>query len=317
MAAKDHTVPQMYLRRFAEKRKGSNKGSYIEAARADDIATVFSTEVRNVASLDGFYTQTEEDGTEDRALDTFLSRIEDLAVPAFTHLLDSGRWAFPHPWPGLEETHRLRLSWFIAAQMLRTTRQRKRLAALSGAEGLDMSSSLRDIESANDHARFISDQVSQLAFIVFHRPWGIGMSSACLLTSDTPVVILNDHDADDQLAAASFWEILMPLDPHRFFYLPNASMVQEDPAKRVDHKLVLEGGMGHAVNQAVFDAADNFVFWHPRHGPQSLPQAFGRLPEPGSAEAWQKSEWYFSYSVMKADDTIERKYLTQHPPVKG
>ncbi|MCU1362775.1 MAG: hypothetical protein JWM55_603 [Acidimicrobiaceae bacterium] len=317
MAAKDHTVPQLYLRRFAENRKASSKGFYTDAARADDLSKIFSTEVRNVASLDGFYTQTDDDGTEDRSLDIFLSRVEDLAVPAFTQLLDSGRWAFPYPWPGFKETDRLRLSWFIAAQMLRTTRQRKRLAALRSADSLDLPTSLRNIQIANDHAQFIADQVSQLAYIIFHRPWGIGMSVACLLTSDTPVVILNDHDADDQLAAASFWEILMPLDPHRFFYLPSASMVQEDPAKRDDHRLVLQNGMGYAVNQAVFDAADSYVFWHPRHRPRSMPRPLGRLPAPESEDAWQKSEWYFPYSVMKATDSIERKYVNQHPPTKS
>lgn len=239
MAAKDHTVPQMYLRRFAERRRKAGRGFYVAAARVGELSNPWVTNVSNVAALDGFYTQVDEEGEESVDLERFLSVIESQATPAFSALLDGSRWAFPHPWPGFATNHRESIAWFIAAQVLRTTRQRKRLAALHGKSELALPSVLRDQELGNEHARYLISQIASLAFLINQRPWGIGMINACLLTTDTPVVILNDHDADDQVGAASFWEILFPLDPHRLLFLPSVPMVGADPKKRVDHRFVL------------------------------------------------------------------------------
>jgi hypothetical protein len=307
MASKDHTVPQTYLKRFAERTRGGQ--FQLVAAPAEDLSTGFLSGVGNVAKLDGFYTETNDDGHESVELEQFFSKIEGLVTPVFARYLDAGPYAYPDPWPTAVAEDQTKMSWFLASQMLRTTRQRKRLAAMKG-QGLPPPTALRDSELATEHGAFIRGQLGALASIIAARPWGYGFSAECLLTSDTPVVLMNDHDADDQLRAASFWEFVFPLDPHRFLFLPSVLMVTDDPAKRTDHRLFLDGWMGSALNQAIYDAADAYVFFHPKHRPATMPSASGRLPTPGSPEFGSAHEWFFSYEVLAADSTIERRYIS-------
>lgn len=312
MAAKDHTVPQMYLKRFAARRKTN---AYFTQARAvGRLDDSFLTSISRVAALDGFYSVTHENGEVSTQLEHLFESIETAADPAFRALLDVGDFAFPTRWPGFPDEYRQAISWFVSAQILRTTRQRKRLAWTEHADRLPLPNLLKDSDLGNDHARFIIERIAELAQIIHSRPWGLGMVGACTFTSDTPVVILNDHDAQDQLRAATFWEIILPLDPHRILFLPSIPMVEQDARKSADHRFVIEDWPSVAIGQAIYDAADSYVFFHPDHVPVRLPEDWGRLPEPGSAKFGLKNEWYMDYEVLPVNATILRKYVSEHPP---
>jgi hypothetical protein len=82
-----------------------------------------------------------------------------------------------------------------------------------------------------------------------------------------PVLIINGQDDQNQLLATSYWDVILPLDPHRFLLLPGWRAREEDPQKRVDHLLKLDGGLGQIICQMIFDAADSQVFWHEKHDP--------------------------------------------------
>jgi hypothetical protein len=94
--------------------------------------------------------------------------------------------------------------------------------------------------------------------------YAFGGSNLCLLTSDTPVQILNAHDNDDPLRAAAFWDLYLPLDPHRFLYLPGR-MHSRDRDLMKDHRVNLPGGLGIALNQTVIETAHRNVIWHSSH----------------------------------------------------
>jgi len=94
---------------------------------------------------------------------------------------------------------------------------------------------------------------------------GLGFSDACLWTSDVPVIVLNGQDEENQSLAASYWDIVLALDPHRFLIMPGIHLRRDDPRKRVDHLAKFEGGLGLALVQTIYDAADTQVYCNPEH----------------------------------------------------
>ncbi|WP_439676772.1 DUF4238 domain-containing protein [Embleya sp. MST-111070] len=314
MTANDHTVPQMYLRRFAEQRR--NRGHFTIARNAEDPSVCFPTNVRNVAAVKGFYWGTAPDGTLHHEAERGLCRIEAGAAGVFSMILDDAEYALPRRWP-LRPADRRRMSWWIAAQLLRTTRQRKRLDHLKAASGggtLDAPPNIRSAADNDDHLRFIEEYLGPLAFLVDQRPWGVGVSAACLMSGDVPVVVLNGQDSDDQMLSAAHLSILVPLDPHRFLFLPDLVMQQEDRNKRVDHRLKLDGGIGLIFSVAIHDAADIHLFQHPAHNPMRHLKLTGpRLPTPWVAGGDHPSPSYaVAYDVMAPDLTVDRRFVREH-----
>src|SRR3954452_15170589 len=183
MATKDHTVPQLYLRRFA--RTGSGRSPQLMAAPVENLGEAFLTSPRNVALEDGFHWGIDPDGVPHHDMEVLMAAIERAAVPAFSHLLDTA-WALPERWPPML-ADRIRLSWWVAAQILRTTRQRSRLdhlAAQAAEKGMDEAldpptEPLHRFARNNRHLEFIFERLAQLAAIVASKPWGIGFSDAC------------------------------------------------------------------------------------------------------------------------------------------
>lgn len=316
MSTNDHTVPQSYLRRFAEERRG--RGHYIVATPVDDDSDPFETNVRNVAAVKGFYWTEADDGTRAHDAERLLGRIESAGASAFSAMLDDHRFALSSRWP-LPPQLRERLAWWLAAQILRTTRQRKRLMHVIGSHGagLGVPKHLRNAASANLHVAYLATTLGQLAAVVHERAWGLGFSDACLATSDVPVVILNEHDAEEQVLAAAVADIFVPLDPHRFLFLPGGSML-EDRRKRVDHRLKFDGGMGLALSEFTRDAADRHLFHHPLHAPPWLretSEARPRLARAWLGEALALSPRYsLSYPTLPDEYGVERRWLTEHPP---
>ena len=308
----DHTVPQMYLRRFAVPR---GDGHQIGAAKADDFAQAFKPNVSNIGAEQGFYWGTSADGTPHHAMETFLTEIEGLGATAFRQVLDNGKLprddAFPRHWPPRPAT-RFDISWWLAAQLLRTSRQRLRLRALEGGEGLETP---RGLSASNAHLNFIATMVAPVAMVLFERPWGIGFSDACLLTSDTPVLVLNGQDDTDQLDAMEYWDVFVPLDPHRCLFLPGKGLLKRLGISG-DHKLKLHPGLGRALNQAVADAAVRHIFFHPDHDLRNELDASSRLPLPGSGDGPAAPRYLLgSYDLLPRGMSVERKWLTAHAPM--
>lgn len=300
---RDHTVPIMYLRRFADRR---DPGGQLLAAPVADLGASFRVSPKNVAVQTDFYWGTDPDGVPHHEMEALLSRIETEATPAFIALLDSGRLptddAFPEQWPPRLQT-RLGVSWWVAAQVLRTDRQRQRLLAT-------MPSPTDPIHEprVNRHLRYIVRMIAPLAQQIFSRPWGIGFTSLCLITSDTPVVILNGVDDTDQVAAAGFWDIYLPLDPHRMLFLPGFLHRENLPVMR-DHKFNLPGGLAIPLNDAVREAAVRHVFFHPSHNPVDRFEDASRFM---GSRLDTPSEFVMKYQPIPPPYGVERRWLDEH-----
>jgi hypothetical protein len=296
---RDHTVPIMYLKRWGALQRQTHT---ICAAPVSNLAKSFQTSVKNVAVEGDFYRGTTPDGVEHHVMENLLSQIEEQATPAFRKLLDAGRLpsdsAYPLKWPPLR-SHRRAISRWIAAQILRTHRQRRRLWKQLGA---DASSE----HHVNQHLAYMNALIEPLAEVIARRPWGFGFSSACLTTSDTPVVILNGLDADQQLMAAAYWDIYVPLDPHRLLFIPSPAL-NDDPHVRFDHFFTLDGGLGLAMNSAMLDAAVKHVFWHEQHD---------RITVPGDSRGQRPTGFptqvTVSYRVLRPGFAVERRWLENH-----
>lgn len=104
----------------------------------------------------------------------------------------------------------------------------------------------------------------------------------------------------------------MPLDPHRFILLPGIDLVEEDPRKAVDHRAKLDG-VGAAFTQAVFDAADQYVFHHPDHPPQLDLRTGGRLPAPGT-DRHRRPSYALEYDVLPNHLTVLKRWAYEHAP---
>lgn len=220
---RDHHVPQMYLKRFA--RASSNGHQIMVSSR--DLAKTFKASVRDVAVESGFYWGTDADGVPHHHMEEFLSALEGNATTAFRWVLDRGKGpdddALPR-WPPRVDV-RLSLSWWIAAQILRTVRQRNRLMMDAGRAGIELPD---EVAKANRHLRYIAELIEPLAATLFSRPWGVGFSDYCLLSGDVPVLVLNGQDHANQQAAVAYWDVYLPLDPHRCLYLPGTASAVAD-----------------------------------------------------------------------------------------
>ncbi len=304
---RDHTVPQMYLRRFATQRKND---WYTLVSDADADADAIRVNIKNVAVQSHFYTFTDEVGQQNRDLEALLGRIEALVTPVLTRILDDPNYALLAEWP-LRTNLRERMAWFLAAQLVRTSRQRKRLEVLLDGPKLAVPTPIEGARrSSNEHVQFMLQVLGSLAHTFSVRPWALAHSGACLPTSDCPVMVLNGQDDENQLLAASFWDIAFPLDPHRLLYMPSRTMVEADPRKRTDHRVKLDG-LGMAFVQAIFDTADRHVYSHPDHPGIRHPQHAGRLPAPGQpSNGWGM---VISYSPLRPDETIEARWAREHP----
>jgi hypothetical protein len=310
MSTNDHTVPQMYLRRFAE-RKGSRY--FICARRVEALDDTLRTNVRNVTAVNGFYWGTAPDGVPHHDAERLLAQIESDATPIFGTLLDDPLYAYSLRWP-LRPEERAVMAWWMSAQLLRTTRQRKRLAHLAAGAALEAPASIRSVIESNRHLNFMSQQIAALAAVLAHRPWALGFSDACLLTGDVPVGILNGHDEPHQTMSASLLDIVLPLDPHRFLFMPEVATQEQDPRKRIDHRMKLDGGLGTALSHVLHDAADAFVLHHPRHPPPVDRLRDGpRLPNPWAGDSHTAPEYFISYNVLAADANVERHWIDKHP----
>jgi hypothetical protein len=151
----------MYLKRFAATRKG--KGTTIIAAPPSDLSASFPTSVRNVAAIRDFHWGVDPDGVPHHVMEDLMTRIESAAASAFSAILDTD-YALPERWPPTEDT-RVRMSWWIAAQVLRTKRQRHRINHLHSEAGLAPPPGVSKFARNNAHLTFISTHMAPLSAI--------------------------------------------------------------------------------------------------------------------------------------------------------
>ena len=306
----DHVVPQMYLQRFAEQRGARYFSSVVPVSRPNEP---FRSNIRKVGAVTGFYWWQRDGDDPSHLMEQVLNQIEGDAVPAFNHMLDDPDYALPKRWP-LDDELRGALAWWMSAQMLRTARQRKRLAFLADSDQLS-GDPLRASASADHHLGFMARLLGGMALLLYSRPWGLGFSDTCLLTSDVPLVVLNGHDHDDQALSLAFWDVLLPLDPHRLLFLPGSSKGLTDPRKTGDHRFKFDSGFGTVVNQIMFDAADRHLFQHPQHPAMRGVQEGARLPTPWDGPDHATGPSYIvEYPALAPEFTVERRWLTEHPP---
>lgn len=306
----DHHVPQMYLRRFAVKERSN---WYLQAADVSNTDQSWKSNINNVGAERNFYSFLDLDGVETRVLESFLGQLESNAVPALRKILDDPQYALPEPWP-LPPRMRTALAWYMAAQIVRTTRQRKRLEAGASQKSAVLPTNVAPPDTSTVHARFIAAALGGIASALAARPWGLGHSSACLMTSDTPIVILDGQDDDDQAFVAAFHDIAFPLDPHRLIFMPNITLVEEDPRKAVDHFIQFDG-LGLAVVDAMYAAADRYIYMHPEHLPRLDLIRGPRLAPPGGGDS--SPRYALMYGPMQPGYTIAKRWATEHPPPAG
>lgn len=307
-ATNDHIVPRMYLRRFAIERPG---GPQVRAASMAAPEKDFIVNTRNVGAEKSFYWGSGPDGLPTHDMETFLTGIENEATTAFRRILDKGKLptdnAFPERWPPTTET-RVAIAWWIAAQLIRTAPQRERLWRLHGDDPLEPPRSLR---RADLHHAYIVQAVAPLAALIYTRPWGFGFTNLCLLTSDTPVQVLNARDDDDPLDTAAYWDIYVPLDPHRFLYLPGKMHASQQRLMR-DHRINLPGGLAIPLNHEVIETAHRHIIWHPEHDSRSRSYLDDALEVRHSRQTQGGTGKVLQYSALEGTFGIERRWLHTH-----
>ena len=300
-STRDHHVPHMYLRRFA---RPTSNGHRI-GVRSRDLTPGFVANIRDVAVKRGFYWGTDDSGVPHHHMEELLTALEGSAATAFRSILDSGRRpdddALPR-WPPRAPV-RFALAWWISAQILRTVRQRTRLIADADRASIELPN---EVAVANEHLRYIAEMIEPFAATVFSRPWGIGFSDFCLLTGDVPVLVLNGQDHRDQRASVEFWDLYLPLDPHRCLYLPGAASVAADAQLRRDHRFKLHAGHALGLNSVMLDSSVKHVFYHPDH------DATARSSPALDLEKNMLRYW-MEYNVLGRDMGVERRWLDVHP----
>lgn len=298
----------MYLRRFGVERSG---GPQVRVARVEDPERDFGTNIRNVGAESSFYWSLGPDGVPHHDMEKFLTAIEGEAATAFRQILDKGKLptdsALPDRWPASADTRRA-IAWWLAAQLIRTAPQRERLWRLQSGDPLEPPRSLR---RANLHHAYIVDAVQPLAALLYSRPWGFGFTGLCLFTSDNPVQVLNSRVDDEPLETAAFWDIYVPLDPHRFLYLPGRMHV-DHPTLMRDHFINLPGGLAIPLNQEVVATAHRHLIWHPDHDPRSRSQFSDAISGRRSRLAVGGTGIVLQYDAIPRGFGVERRWLDKH-----
>lgn len=244
-------------------------------------------------------------------MEAFLTAIEGEAATAFRRILDKGKLptdnAFPDRWPPSSKT-RVAIAWWVAAQPIRTAPQRERLWRLHGDDPLEPPRSLR---RADLHHAYIVRAVAPLAALIAARPWGFGFTGLCLLTSDSPVQVLNARNDDDPLATAAFWDIYLPLDPHRFLYMPGQMHASQRRLMR-DHRLNLPSGLATPLNHEILETAHRHLIWHPEHDPRSKINLDEALAIRRSRRQHGGTGTVLYYTALDDDFGVERRWLDIH-----
>lgn len=301
VAKRHHTLPQFYLRNFAE---------------GDQVATIrlpgehrFTQSVRRAGSETNFY---KVDGHEDGpdAFEKVLSTIEGDASSVFASILRG-------TWP-LSPEHRLTLAGFIALQAVRGPDQRRNMAHVAaqvarleigygGREKVkDWVQRKRGATISDEQAEVVWEQATQpdgppirmapIAHIqqmvkaadallpyIAGRPWSlVRFDKRSLITCDTPVGLV-PHPEDEPWEGVGFmtaWGITFPLT-RKFGILMSDPMVfagkvpvETVHAGRMDHAQLGTTALERFFNGNTVANAGEWLYHHPHDGgfvPATLP----------------------------------------------
>ncbi|MGW4984270.1 DUF4238 domain-containing protein [Streptomyces mirabilis] len=122
---RDHTVPQMYLRHFAQHQ--ARRQYELRVRRVVNADRSFPAAPSAMGAGRGFCRDTTLDGIPHHACEELFTRLEGSAETVLKAVLNDKDWALTPNWP-LKHDQRGAFAWWMAAQILRTTRQRQRLA---------------------------------------------------------------------------------------------------------------------------------------------------------------------------------------------
>lgn len=255
MATQDHTVPQMYLKPFGWERKAGKEWQIITRRKPELKA--FTSNIDRTSSMRDFYLGKGPDGIQTHKMEKTLQTFEEAAAPVFKAMLKDRK---PDKW-GLSGSDKAKVADLMAAQVLRSIRQRKRIGY--NDFGVIQDAAITDPKVKNRHLQYMNEKQKELRDNIVSRPWGFGFSDVGLITGDSPVVILNGHDDDDQVRSFADCSVVMPLDTDRLLFLPSPAMQSADAKKNTDHIFNLVKGAGWGINQSVFGAAETSIYHHP------------------------------------------------------
>lgn len=301
-AKRHHTLPQFYLRGFAD-------GELITTVRLPGDHR-FTQSVRKAASENNFYTVPgHEDG--DDAFEKALGSVENEAARIFADI-DAGRWP-------LLPDDRMALSYFIALQAVRGPEQRRSMDYLA-AQGARLEIGYggkakvkawvkrhRGIDISDDEAETVWAQATQpdgppirhtsvahiqqmaqlsdkLVKYLAMRPWTlVRFEQRALITSDVPVGLIRQPE-DDPWRGVGFmtaWGVTYPMT-RRLGLLMSDPMVFADfvPVERVwagefDTREAGTTSLERLFNQHTIGSASLYLYHHPadaRFVPEELPE---------------------------------------------
>lgn len=124
-----------------------------------------------------------------------------------------------------------------------------------------------------------------------------------------PVHVINGQDEEDQLKASAYWDVYLPLDSHRFIYMPGSTH-QDRPNLMTDHRINLPGGVTLALNNLVIETAHRHIFFHPEHDPRERMIEVEETAQRRSLG--HPSGSIISYNAMPPGMSIERRWLERH-----
>lgn len=116
---------------------------------------------------------------------------------------------------------------------------------------------------------------------------------------------------DDPLATGAYWDIYVPLDPHRFLYLPGQMHASQRRLMR-DHRINLPGGLAIPLNHEVIETAHRHIIWHPQHDPRSRINLDDAQAIRRSRRTHGGTGTVLHYTALDDDFGVERCWLDTH-----
>lgn len=168
-STRDHTVPQMYLKHFAQ--HVARRKYELKVRRLDKINAPFTVTPTGIAAETGYYWGISAEGVPHHNVEELFTSLEGHAETVLKVLLNDPDWALTPHWP-LSPAQRHVLAWWRAAQILRTTRQRKRLThhQTEAPDITDLPQEVHTLAQNNPHLRYIVENIVTLALILEARP---------------------------------------------------------------------------------------------------------------------------------------------------
>ncbi|WP_030276367.1 DUF4238 domain-containing protein [Streptomyces sp. NRRL B-24484] len=286
-----HTVPQLYLRRFADEAEQFIRVP-VGGGERRPIGVVHATVQKD------FYSFRNAAGDLDDSMEDFFGEIEAEAAKVLRLVVEQDQWPLP-------AGARVTLAHWIAAQLVRGPAARAVMAEtldfltkiqigiggrpelrrhlerdaggpVADEEVEEMWKEMTDFSSysidlpAIDHLSSIPERIRTLAPLLLGRSWVlVRFERRALLTSDHPVALAAGPNATEHTAVgvANAGAIILPLDRR-------AAIIMYDPAP--DFRLPGTTRLARFINQHVAWSARAAVFHHPDDNPldgiQLLPQ---------------------------------------------